>query len=52
MTAARNKVVSLESEIKPINDLIEKIKSKLHSLQSSQADVVSLYLLNYKIIYN
>ncbi|XP_034178803.2 structural maintenance of chromosomes 5 [Osmia lignaria lignaria] len=39
MAAARKTVISLESEIKPINDLIEKLKSKIHSLQSSQADV-------------
>ncbi|XP_043507403.1 structural maintenance of chromosomes protein 5 isoform X1 [Frieseomelitta varia] len=36
--AAQVKVTSLEAEIKPINDAIEKMKSKIQLLQSSVSD--------------
>ena len=37
-------MTSLEAEIKPINDVIEKMKSKIQLLQSSVSDNVRLYI--------
>lgn len=46
-------VTSLEEDIKPIDDAIEKIKSEIGQLQNSVSDHVRSYILSwYKIVIN